>query len=281
MTAGALFVIVALAAGLGIGVISAGFDRILTARLQSRVGPPLLQPVYDVVKLALKEPLIVNAWQAFCACTTLAAAILAWVLFFLQSDLLLVFFVQAVGAVFLVVGALAAASPYSHIGAHRELLQMLAYEPLLILVFIGMYLETGSFRLEALFAWPKPLLLRLPFLFLVLAFALIVKMRKSPFDLSSCHHAHQELVRGVLTDYSGPLLALAEVAHWFEVALILGLFTLFWPDGGVGRFLLPVAAWLGVIAVDNLTSRANWRWMLGCAWGLGLGLAIVNLVWIR
>lgn len=281
MTAGALFVIVALAAGLGIGMISAGFDRILTARLQSRVGPPLLQPVYDVVKLALKEPLIVNAWQAFCACTTLAAAILAWVLFFLQSDLLLVFFVQAVGAVFLVVGALAAASPYSHIGAHRELLQMLAYEPLLILVFIGMYLETGSFRLEALFAWPKPLLLRLPFLFLVLAFALIVKMRKSPFDLSSCHHAHQELVRGVLTDYSGPLLALAEVAHWFEVALILGLFTLFWPDGGVGRFLLPVAAWLGVIAVDNLTSRANWRWMLGCAWGLGLGLAIVNLVWIR
>lgn len=281
MTAGASFVIVALAAGLGIGVLAAGFDRILTARLQSRVGPPLLQPVYDVVKLALKEPLIVNAWQAFCACTTLAAAVLAWVLFFLQSDLLLVFFVQAVGAVFLVVGALAAASPYSHIGAHRELLQMLAYEPLLILVFIGMYLETGSFRLEVLFAWPKPLLLRLPFLFLVLAFALVVKMRKSPFDLSGCHHAHQELVRGVLTDYSGPLLALAEVAHWFEVALILGLFTLFWPDWGLGRFLLPVAVWVGVIAVDNLTSRMNWRWMLGCAWGLGLGLAIVNLVWIR
>lgn len=280
MSFGALHVLGGLAGGLLVGFLAAGLDRILTARLQSRIGPPLLQPVYDVVKLLGKEALIVNAWQAFCACTTLLTAALAWLLFVLQSDLLLVFFVQAVGAVFLVVGALASGSPYSHIGAHRELLQMLAYEPLLVLVFIGMYLETGSFRLEVLFAWPRPLLWRMPFLFLVLAFALGIKMRKSPFDLSACHHAHQELVRGVLTDYSGPLLALTEIAHVFEVALMLGLFTLFWPGGGVGRFLLPVAVWALVIGVDNATSRSNWRWMLGTAWGLGLGLAIVNLVWI-
>jgi len=277
---GALHGLGGLAGGLLVGFLAAGLDRILTARLQSRIGPPLLQPVYDVVKLLGKEALIVNAWQAFCACTTLLTAALAWLLFVLQSDLLLVFFVQAVGAVFLVVGALASGSPYSHIGAHRELLQMLAYEPLLVLVFIGMYLETGSFRLEVLFAWPRPLLWRMPFLFLVLAFALGIKMRKSPFDLSACHHAHQELVRGVLTDYSGPLLALTEIAHAFEVALMLGFFTLFWPGWGVGRFLLPVAVWAFVIGVDNATARSNWRWMLGTAWGLGLGLAIVNLVWI-
>lgn len=149
MSFGAFHVLGGLAGGLLVGFLAAGLDRILTARLQSRVGPPLLQPVYDVVKLLGKEALIVNAWQAFCACTTLLAAVLAWLFFVLQSDLLLVFFVQAVGAVFLVVGALASGSPYSHIGAHRELLQMLAYEPLLILVFIGMYLETGSFRLES------------------------------------------------------------------------------------------------------------------------------------
>ena len=44
------------------GVIS-GADRVLTARLQARVGPPQLQPFYDVVKLLGKEQVAVNVWQ--------------------------------------------------------------------------------------------------------------------------------------------------------------------------------------------------------------------------
>jgi len=270
-----------LIAGPVIGGLVSGVDRILTARMQSRIGPPVLQPFYDVVKLLGKEPLVVNVWQAFCAYCYIAAASIALVLFFLQSDLLLIFFVQAVGAVFLVVGALSSTSPYSQIGAHRELLQILSYEPLLVLVVVGFYLETGSFKLADIYAWPQPMLLKLPFLFIVLGYALTIKLRKSPFDLSTCHHAHQELVKGLLTDYSGPFLALTEIGHWFEVVLVLGFCTLFWATSWIGMAVLLAATYFLEVLVDNTTSRMNWRWMLSYVWGVGLTLSLVNLIWLR
>ena len=281
MTRTAILIACGLAAGPIIGGLVSGMDRILTARMQSRIGPPVLQPFYDVVKLLFKEPLVVNVWQAFCAYCYIAAASIALVLFFLQSDLLLIFFVQAVGAVFLVVGALSSTSPYSQIGAHRELLQILSYEPLLVLVVVGFYLETGSFKLADIYAWQHPLLLKLPFLFIVLGYALTIKLRKSPFDLSTCHHAHQELVKGLLTDYSGPFLALTEIGHWFEVVLLLGLCTLFWATSWVGMAVLLVATYFLEVLVDNTTSRMTWRWMLSYVWGVGLTLSLVNLIWLR
>jgi ech hydrogenase subunit B len=281
VTRTALLIACGLIVGPLLGGLVSGLDRILTARMQSRIGPPVLQPFYDVVKLLAKEPVVVNVWQAFCAYCYIAAASISVVLFFLQSDLLLIFFVQAVGAIFLVVGALCSTSPYSQIGAHRELLQILSYEPLLVLVVIGIYLETGSFKLADIQAWPQPLLLKLPFLFVVLGYALTIKLRKSPFDLSTCHHAHQELVKGLLTDYSGPFLALTEVGHWFEVVLLLGLCTLFWSTSWIGMLVLLVSTYFLEVLVDNVTSRMNWRWMLSYVWGVGLTLSLVNLIWLH
>ena len=281
MTRTVILIACGLIVGPILGGLVSGLDRILTARMQSRIGPPLLQPFYDVAKLLFKEPLVVNVWQVFCAYCYIAASSIALVLFFLQSDLLLILFVQAVGAVMLVVGALSSTSPYSHIGAHRELLQILSYEPLLVLVVVGFYLETGSFKLTSIYAWREPLLLKLPFLFIVLGYVLTIKLRKSPFDLSTCHHAHQEIVKGLLTDYSGPFLALTEIAHWFEIVLLLGFCTLFWATNWFGMAILIVATYFLEVLVDNTTSRMNWRWMLSYVWGVGLTLSLVNLIWLH
>jgi ech hydrogenase subunit B len=275
-----VMVIAGLAAGPVLGGIISGLDRILTARLQARIGPPVWQPYFDVLKLLGKEKMVVNVWQAFCAYCYLAASSIALVLFFLQSDLLLILFVQAVGAVFLVIGAFSSTSPFSQIGAHRELLQILSYEPLLVLVTVGIYLETGSFKIQTVYGADTPLLLKLPFLFVVLGYALTIKLRKSPFDLSTCHHAHQELVKGLLTDYSGPFLALTEIGHWYEVVLLLGLCSLFWATSWVGMILIVVMTYLLEVLVDNVSARMNWRWMLGYVWSMGLALSMVNLVWL-
>lgn len=280
MTRTAILIACGLIAGPILGGLVSGMDRVLTARMQSRIGPPLLQPFYDVIKLFFKEPLVVNVWQVFCAYVYVTASALAVVLFFLQSDLLLILFVQAVGAVMLVVGALSSTSPFSQIGAHRELLQILSYEPLLVLVVVGIYIETGSFKLTRVYDWPDPLLPKLPFLFIVLGYALTIKLRKSPFDLSTCHHGHQEIVKGLLTDYSGPFLALTEVGHWFEVVLLLGLCTLFWSTSWVGMGILLTATYFLEVLVDNITSRMSWRWMLSYVWGVGLTLSLVNLIWL-
>jgi len=280
MMSNTVLVISGLVAGPLLGGLINGLDRILTARLQSRIGPPVLQPFYDVIKLLGKEKMVVNVWQAFCAYCYIAAASISLVMFFLRSDLLLILFIQAVGAVFLVIGALSSTSPFSQVGAHRELLQILSYEPLLVLVTVGVYLETGSFKIATVYAWSEPLLLKLPFLYLVLGYALTIKLRKSPFDLSTSHHAHQELVKGLLTDYSGPFLALTEIGHWFEIVLLLGFCSLFWTTNWVGMMILVAVTYFLEILIDNVSARMNWRWMLGYVWAMGLSLSLVNLIWL-
>jgi ech hydrogenase subunit B len=75
-----------------IGGCVSGLDKVVTARCQSRIGPPLLQPFHDVAKLLSKEPMVVNIWQMFCAYAYLAAASISVALFLLHSDLLLILF---------------------------------------------------------------------------------------------------------------------------------------------------------------------------------------------
>ena len=272
--------IIALGAAPVLGGFLAGVDRRITAKFQSRMGPPVLQPFYDVAKLWGKERNSYNVWVTLSSYIYLGAAASSCALFFMGSDLLLIFFIQAIGAVFLIIGALSVPSPYSQVGAHRELMQVLTYEPLLILVIVGINLVTGSFRVDTIVGYDTPLLLKLPLLFVVLGYALTIKLRKSPFDISASQHANQEVNRGVYTEYSGRYLALCEIAHWYEVILVLGLCGLFFATNIVGLVVLLAATYMAEIIIDNATSRMTWRWMLGSVWLTGLGLSIANLTWL-
>ena len=103
-----IFALIAVAVAVPAGGLLAGVDRRLTARLQSRQGPPLLQPFYDVLKLFGKAPCVTNPWLIFSSYVCLMASAIALLMFFMQGDMLLLFFVMTVGAVFKVAGALSA-----------------------------------------------------------------------------------------------------------------------------------------------------------------------------
>lgn len=261
-----------------LGGLVTGVDRKITARIQRRKGPPIRQPFYDLAKLAAKGAPGSGPWQAFCAAAALTASAGAVLLLLAGGDLLLVFFVQASGAVFIAVGALAAPSPYSQAGGQRELLVMLAYEPLLLMAIVGLGLAAGSFRADAVMD-QGPSLPRLPLAFLALAATLAVKLRKSPFDVSAGHHAHQELVRGLYTEYAGPALAAVEAAHWLDTALLCMLCALFWPTWP-GLLVPPLAALGAATVLDNASARLTWRWTLAASWALVLAPAAVNVAWL-
>ncbi len=260
-----------------VGGLVAGIDRKLTARMQGRVGPPLLQPFYDVGKLFKKEQIVVTPSQHFYILSYLVFIVASGALFFAGGDLLLVIFAFTLAHIFLVLGAYSSYSPYSFIGAERELIQIIAYEPMIILAAVGMYMVTKSFFVWEIMASSLPLILYLPGVFLGFLMVLTIKLRKSPFDLSTSHHAHQEIVKGVTTEFSGPMLARVEIAHWYENVFLLGFIYLFFAWNPVYGIIAIIVAYLLEILIDNTFSRGTWKFTLKSAWIIAGMMGLVNL----
>jgi len=262
-----------------LGGLLAGFDRIVTARMQSRKGPPLFQPFYDLFKLCEKRGSVVNQFQNLYMLCFLIFIIITGLIFFTGGNLLLTIFALTVASVFLILGAFSTNSPYSTIGADRELLQMMAYEPMMLITAMGMYLVTRSFNVRDIIADPFPLVYSLPFIFIGFVFILTIKLRKSPFDLSSSHHGHQEIVKGITTEFSGPALALFEIAHWYENILLLGFVYLFFAAfNPVIAVFLTIATYIFEIFVDNACARLTWRFTVKSSWLVAGVLGGVNLL---
>ena len=205
------------------GALLTSVDRKLTARMQGRIGPSWFQPLYDVAKLFSKKPMALHRPQLIYATLHLVFMIVAVVLLALGCDLLMVLFVQAFSMICLVLGGMSVRSPYSWIGSQRKIMQMLGVEPVFLIMILALYLRNGSFLGSELFSKSEPLLLSMPLMFLAFLCAIAIEMEKSPFDLASSHHAHQEVVKGVTLEYSGPFLGLIEVAHFYEFAFFFGI----------------------------------------------------------
>lgn len=259
------------------GGLIAGIDRKLTARMQGRVGPPLLQPFYDVAKLFEKEDVTVTPSQNFYILAYIVFMAVTGALFFAGGDLLLVIFAFTLAHVFIVLGAYAAYSPYSNVGAERELITLMAYEPMIVLTAVGLFLVTGSFYVTDIATSTLPVILYLPGVFIGFLTILTIKLRKSPFDISTSHHAHQELVKGLTTEFSGATLAKIEIAHWYETVVLLGIVYLFFGFNPVLALIVIAASYVLEVFIDNTFSRMKWQWTMKEGWGVAVTLGFINL----
>jgi ech hydrogenase subunit B len=257
-----------------------GADRKLSARLQGRTGPPLFQPFYDIVKLFGKERLVVNPLQILFIWLHLFFAVLALVLFVMGRDLIIIIFLTALGGICLVLGAMSSNSPYSQVGSQREIMQMSAYEPILLLLAVASYMVTGGLSVQEISSFGKPLLVELPLFFVAMLLVIAIKMKKSPLDISASRYCHQEIVRGVLTEYSGPLLAMIELASLYELALLLGILGMFWATNIWVAVLIVAAVLVLEILIDNTHARMSWQWMMKVCWIGGISLSVLNLAWL-
>ncbi|EPR37396.1 respiratory-chain NADH dehydrogenase subunit 1 [Desulfovibrio sp. X2] len=230
---------------IAVGLLLKGLDRRVEARLQRRVGPPLLQPFYDLAKLATKEtiipstanrtafltaPLIGFTGMAVCAAfipVTGAYAGLSG-----MGDLLVLFYLLPLPAIALMVGGSASSSPFGALGFSREMCMMLAYEVPLLAVLLAVAMKVGAatgggaeFSLSAVVAyqlahgqlvfdpamWPA-----------LIAYLLFLPgtMGVPPFDVPE---AETELIEGPLLEYSGPALGFFHVASALKAMVVLGL----------------------------------------------------------
>ena len=263
-----------------IGGLLYGIDRRITARMQNRFGPPILQPFYDLFKLFGKESISVNQTQMVYALAHLIFAIAALLMLVLKQDLLMLMFILAFSTIALIIGAMSVRSPYSKIGAQREIMQMLAYEPVLLLMVFGVYKTTGSFMIQSIFDYQTPLVFTLPLILFAFLYVLTIKIKKSPFDFSTSHHGHQELIKGITTEFSGSQLALIELTHWYDLVILLGLIALFFAQPLWVGILIALGAYFLELVVDNICARMTWPWMIKATWLVGVGTALLNIIWL-
>lgn len=267
-----------------IGGLLAGVDRKISARMQRRVGPPIMQPFYDFFKLWDKQPVAVNKAQSFYVTGFLLFVVISGLFFFTHGDILLVVFTLTMASVCFIVAAYSSNSPYSQIGAERELVQTMSYEPMLLLMALGFYLNCGTFSIGEILKSPQMNFIYMPGIFVGLSYILLIKFRKSPFDLSVSHEAHQELIQGALTEISGRSLALIGLAHWYENVFLLGFVYLFFAwtapwSPALGLFMCAFT-YFGDILVDNCCSRVKWENMLASTWLVTLVAGFVNIMFL-
>ena len=265
-----------------IGGLLEGIDRKISARMQSRKGPSLLQPFYDLFKLFSKDAVIVNPVQAVLVSGFLVFIAFTGMLFFGGGDILLVFFALTLAGILFMMSASCANSPFSSMGAQRELMQMMAYEPMVLLTAVGFYIATGSFHVSEIAQNNISAICVLPGFFVGFLFILTIKLRKSPFDISTSHHAHQEMVSGLTTDLSGNILGLVTLSHWYENVFLLSVVGLFilnthWWSYPLAIVVCAVAYFLEIL-IDNAFPRVKWQEMLNWTWFIILAAGGINLL---
>ena len=95
------------------------------------------------------------------------------------------------------------------------------------------------------------------------------------------HHAHQELVAGLKTEFSGTTLAMLEVAHWYENIFLLGFIFLFFQNGSVAGVIIGIVvaliAFFFETFIGNSFARMTWQVAFKSAWIVAAVLGIINL----
>ena len=264
-----------------VGCLLDGVDRKISARMQGRVGPSILQPYYDVRKLLEKERASVNTVEGTYIACALLFALVAGGVFFSGGNLLLCIFVITLSSLFFIMAAYSTRSPYAEVGAHRETLQVMCYEPMVLMMAIVVFQASGSFDIAGLFSLDTPIIATTFGVWVGLLVILTIKLRKSPFDISSSHHAHQEIVRGITTEMSGPTLAKVEILHRVENVLFMGWVGMFFvnanPISIAVAIIVAVLVYLFEIWIDNNFARVKWQAMFKIAWLSSLVLGGVNI----
>jgi NADH-quinone oxidoreductase subunit H len=231
------------------GAFLSWFDRKITARVQFRKGPPLLQPFYDFFKLLLvKETilpkkgspvlfLLAPVFSVFGA--TMAGVFILLPLFNIASgfrgDLIVIFYLLTIPSFSYIMGALASGNPLAAVGGSREMKLILSYELTFLLVIAGIIMKAGQqFDLYSIIGTQQQggafigsisgILL-----FIAALFCIQAKLALVPFDMPE---AEAEITEGIYIEYSGAAYAMIKLAKHimlfilpaFLAALLLGGF---------------------------------------------------------
>ncbi|SKA83329.1 Formate hydrogenlyase subunit 4 [Caloramator quimbayensis] len=292
------------------GLILAGIDRKIVARMQKRIGPPILQPFYDFFKLMGKETIIPNsaAKRTFIAAPVAGLISLVTISLFIPifkfsafnavADVIVIIYLLTIPAVSLIIGGSSSGSPYAGVGISREMVSIVSYELPLIIALLavgkkaGMAVNDGmvTFSLSKIVEYQSlkgPMLFHWSMIpaFLAMLFVIPCEVGSLPFDIAE---AEVEICEGPLVEYSGFPLGIYKLNYALKIFIFSSLFvTLFLSGNGTGIILFDAAIQyvlciivviLSVSLIRAVTARLRVEQMLKFYWTYPTALSILSLI---
>lgn len=240
-----------------LAILVEGLFRKLVARMQNRIGPPILQPLYDLTKLWAKKPLGLENDPFFNFAPVIYFIVhLSLFLFVPLSlvafnfDFLLLIYITILGSAFFVLSGVSSDSPYSIISSMREMVLMVCYEITLALVIVTVFIVSGTLSLAALN--PGLGIVTLPLAALCLLAVSIVELHVTPFDTAT---AKAEILSGVEVEYPGRKMFFMKFTSYHKKLFYVLLFpTLFVGTTNWVAFVLVALLVLFALAFSQVTS---------------------------
>jgi len=279
-----------------IGLIASWIDRKVTARVQYRVGPPILQPLIDIIKLLGKEVVIPRGASKtmFLAAPLIgfSAVVLVSTLMWMNSlnpsisflgDLIVVLYLLTIPSMSLMLGGFASASPLASVGSSREMKLILAYELPFVLAALVPVIKAGyTIKLGEIINFQAA---NGSFIgsasgviaFLVALLCVQAKLGLVPFDAPE---AETELAGGIIIEYSGAPLAVFRLMKNM-LLFVLPFYLMILYTGGL---INPLGAlkFVGIVALITVIRNTNPRVRIDQAlrffWGPMTILAIIAVV---
>jgi len=279
-----------------IGMFFLGLSRKIMARIQWRFGPPITQPVIDIIKLFNQDSISHGLLFNFGIILSLAGSIV--MVFFLpmggmcpmssSGGMLVILYIMLLGPLGLALSGGEAANPNISIGISRKFILALGYEVPLLLIFLAVMTHYGTISIVEIVKMQSANLwsfASLPLLLSGIAYLLILPalLGERPFELIK---APQEIASGPMTEYGGKFLALVTLQHAFHIFVGISLFVNLFLGGASNPgyfFLKMLVVFILLIFVNAVFPRFRidqaikylWKWPTLLAF---IGLIIVVIV---
>jgi len=269
--------------------------RKIGARLQRRVGPPLLQPLYDIIKLHSKhtqvshglihELGIVVAIGGYVAAETLLP-VPGMNGIADKGGLVVLLYMTMIPSLGMALGVGQCANPNGSIGISRALTSMLAYDIPFVIVAFGVAFVYGTTSLIDIIAQQQAGgiatwgIVQNPLLALAGLIALQGTMGKQPFEI---YVAPAEIATGPMVEMGGKFLGGLFVMQCFQYYTAGVLYTTLFLGGGENWFSFLIKAFAVVaipMSIAYLFPRYRTEDMVRILWKWPTMIALLGLAFL-
>jgi len=237
-----------------------GIFRKLLARMQNRVGPPIIQPFYDIIKLFGKKKSDSRGYKSiFFRVIPVLYFISTYALFLFisgivsfQFDFIMFIYMVVLSSALYILLGLVSNSPFGVFGSMRDMLLMICYEVALTISLFSFIVYSDVLSLSQLNeSW---MILKLPLASLCMIVVALVETRITPFDTAE---AEPEIMGSVETEYSGKGLGFIEMSRQLKLLFFVVMLTkfLFNPVGILSFVLFSILIFFILLFSQVTTAR--------------------------